>query len=56
MGKTRDLFKKIRDTKGTLHAKMGIIKERNCMDLTEAKDIKKMGQECTEEIYKKRSS
>ena len=56
MGNTRALFKKIRDAKGTFHAKMGIIKERNCMDLTEAKDIKKMGQECTEEIYKKRSS
>ena len=53
MGKTRDHFKKIRDTKGTLHAKMGIIKERNCMDLTEAKDIKKRWQEYTEELYKK---
>ena len=48
MGKTRDLFKKIRDTKGTLHAKMGTIKDRNCMDLTEAKDIKKRWQEYTE--------
>ena len=45
MGKTRDLFKKIRDTKGTFHAKMGRIKERNCMDITEAEDIKKRGQE-----------
>ena len=53
MGKTRDLFKKIRDTKGTLHAKMGIIKDRNGMDLTEAKDIKKRWQEYTEELYKK---
>ena len=49
MGKTRDLFKKIRDTKGTFHAKMGSIKDRNCMDLTEAKDIKKRWQEYTEE-------
>ena len=56
MGKTRDLFKKIRDTKGTLHAKMGTIKDRNCMDLIEAKEIKKMWQEYTEELYKKRSS
>ena len=53
MGKTRDLFKKIRDTKGTLHAKMGSIKDRNGMDLTEAEDIKKRGQEYTEELYKK---
>ena len=53
MGKTRDLFKKIRDTKGTLHAKMGLIKERNGMDLTEAEDIKKRQQEYTEELYKK---
>ena len=53
MGKTRDLFKKIRDTKGTFHAKMGSIKERNCMDLTEADDIKKRWQEYTEELYKK---
>ena len=53
MGKTRDLFKKIRDTKGTLHAKMGSIKDRNAMDLTEAEDIKKSWQEYTEELYKK---
>ena len=53
MGKTRDLFKKIRDTKGTFHAKMGTIKGRNGMDLTEAKDIKKRWQEYTEELYKK---
>ena len=53
MGKTRDLFKKIRDTKGTFHAKMGSIKERNGMDLTEAEDIKKRWQEYTEEIIKK---
>ena len=52
MGKTRDLFKKIRDTKGTFHAKMGSIKDRNDMDLTEAEDIKKMWQEYTE-LYKK---
>ena len=52
MGKTRDLFKKIRDTKGTFHAKMGSIKDRNCMALTEAEDIKKMWQEYTEELYK----
>ena len=52
-GKTRDLFKKIRDTKGTFHAKMGSIKERNCMDLTDAEDIKKRWQEYTEELYKK---
>ena len=52
MGKTRDLFKKIRDTKGTFHAKMGSIKDRNGMDLTEAEDIKRW-QEYTEEIYKK---
>jgi len=51
MGKTRDLFKKIRDTKGTLHAKMGTIKDRNDMDLTEAEDIKKRRQEYTEELY-----
>ena len=56
MGKTRDLFKKIRDTKGTFHAKMGLIKDRNGMDLTEAEDIKKRWQEYTEELYKKRSS
>ena len=53
MGKTRDLFKKIRDTKGTFHAKMGSIKDRNGMDLTEIEDIKKRGQEYTEELYKK---
>ena len=53
MGKTRDLFKKIRDTKGTLHANMGSIKDRNGMDLTEAEDIKKRWQEYTEELYKK---
>ena len=53
MGKTRDLFKKIRDTKGTLHAKMGSIKDRNGMDLTGAEDIKKRWQEYTEELYKK---
>ena len=55
MGKTRDLFKKIRDTKGTLHAKMGTIKDRKCMDLTEAEDIKKRGKNtqknCTKKIY-----
>ena len=54
MGKTRDLFKKIRDSKGTLHAKMGSIKDRNGMDLTEAEDIKKRWQEYTEELYKKK--
>ena len=53
MGKTRDLFKKIRDPKGTFHAKMGSIKDRNGMDLTEAEDIKKRWQEYTEELYKK---
>ena len=53
MGKTRDLFKKIRDIKGTFHAKMGSIKDRNGMDLTEAEDIKKRCQENTEELYKK---
>ena len=52
MGKTRDLFKKIRDTKGTFHAKMDSIKDRNGMDLTEAEDIKKRWQEYTEELYK----
>ena len=56
MGKARDLCKKIRDTKGTFHAKMGTIKDRNGMDLTEAKDTKKRWQEYTEELYKKRSS
>ena len=53
MGKTRDLFKKIRDLKGTFHAKMGSIKNRNGMDLTEAEDIKKRWQEYTKELYKK---
>ena len=53
MGKTRDFFKKIRDTKGTFHAKMGLIKDRNNMDPTEAEDIKKRCQEYTEELYKK---
>ena len=53
MGKTRDLFKKIRDTNGTFHAKMGSIKDRNGMDLTEAEDIQKRWQEYTEELYKK---
>ena len=53
MGKTKDLFKKIRDTKGIFHAKIGSIKDRNDMDLTEAEDIKKRWQEYTEELYKK---
>ena len=53
MGKTRGLFKKIRDTKGTFHAKMGSIKDRNGMDLTEAEDIKKRWQEYTEELYRR---
>ena len=53
MGKTRDLFKKIRNIKGIFHTKMGTIKDRNCMDLTEAEDIKKRWQEYTEELYKK---
>ena len=53
MGKTRDLFKKIRDTKGTIHAKMGILKDRNGLDLTEAEDTKKRWQEYKEELYKK---
>ena len=53
MGKTRDLFKKIRDIKGIFHAKMGSVKDRNGMDLTEAEDIKKRWQEYTEELYKK---
>ena len=53
MGKTRDLFKKVRDTKGTFHAKLGTMKDRNGMDLTEAEDIKKRWQEYTEELYKK---
>ena len=52
MGKTRDLFKKIRDTKGTFHAKMGSVKDRNGMNLIEAEDIKKRWQEYTEELYK----
>ena len=56
MGKTRDLFKKIRDTKGTFHAKMDSITDRNGRDLTKAEDIKKRWQEYTEELYKKRSS
>ena len=56
MGKTRDLFKEIGDTKRTFHAKMGTIKERNGLHLTEAEDIKKRWQEYTEELYKKRSS
>ena len=56
MGKTRDLFNKITDTKGTFHAKMVSIKDRNGKDLTEAEDIKKRWQEYTEELYKKRSS
>ena len=53
MGKTRNLFKKLRDTKGMFHAKMGTIKDRNGKDLTEAEDVKKRGQEYTEELYKK---
>ena len=53
MGKTRYLFKKSKDTKGTFHAKMSLIKDRNCMDLTEEEDIKKRWQEYTEELYKK---
>ena len=56
MGKTRDLFKKSGDTKGTFHAKMGTIKDIDDMDLTEAEDIKKRWQEYTEDLYKKRSS
>ena len=56
MGKTRDLFKKIRDTNGTFHAKMGSIKDRTGRDLTEAEDIKKRSQEYTEDLYKKRCS
>ena len=56
IGKTRDLFKKIRDIKGTFHATMVTIKDRNSMDLTEAEDIKKRWQEYSEELYKKRSS
>ena len=53
VGKTRDIFKKVRDTKGKFHAKLGTIKDRNGMDLTEAEDIKKRWQEYTEELYKK---
>ena len=53
MGEIRDLFRKIRDTKGTFHAKMGIVKDRNGMDVKEAKDFKKRWQEYTEELYKK---
>ena len=53
MGKTRELFEKMRDTKGTFHAKMGTIKDRNGMDLTEAEDTKKRWQECSEKLYKK---
>ena len=53
MGKTKNIFKKIRDTKGTFHANMGLIKDRNSMDLTEAEDIKKRWREYTEELYKK---
>ena len=56
MGKIRDLFKKIRDTKGTFHENMALIKERNGVNLTEAEDIKKRWQEYTEELYEKRSS
>ena len=56
MGKTRDLFKKIRDTKGISHAKKGLIKDRNGLDLTEAEDIKKRWQEYMEELYQKKSS
>ena len=56
MGKIRDLFKKIRDTKGTFHAKMGSINDRNGTDLTEVEEIKKRWQEYTEELYKERSS
>ena len=53
IGKTRDRFEKVRETKGTFHAKMGSIKDRNCMDLTEAEEIKQRQQEYTEELYKK---
>ena len=56
MGKTRDLFKKMRDTKEIFHANMHTLKDKNCMDLTEAEDIKKRWQDYTEELYKKRSS
>ena len=55
VGKTRDLLKKIRDTKGTFHAKIGTTKDKDCMNLTEAEDIKKRWQQRTEELYKKRS-
>ena len=55
MGKTRELFKKIGDIKGTFHARMGITKDRNCKDLTEAEEVKKKWQEYTEELYKTRS-
>ena len=55
MGKTRDLFKKMRDTKGTFHAKMGTIKDRNGLNLTEAEDIKKRGQEYIEELHQKKT-
>ena len=55
MGKTRDLFKKIRDTKGTVHVKMGSIQDSNGMDLTEAENIKKRWQECIDEVYKKKN-
>ena len=55
IAQTRDLFKKVRDTKGTFHAKMGTIKDRNAMDLTEAEDIKERWQKYTEDLYKKRS-
>ena len=53
IGKTRELFRKLRDTKGTFHVKMGTIKDRNCLDLKEAEDIKKRWQEYTEKLYKK---
>ena len=56
MGKTRDLFKKIRDTKGTFHARMGSIKDRNGMDLTEEEDLKKRWQENTEELYREKKN
>ena len=56
MGQTRDLFKKIRDTKGTFHAKMGTVKDRTGMDVAEAEDVKKRWQEYTEKLHKKRSS
>ena len=56
MGKTRELLKKLRDTKGTFHAKIGIVKDRNSMDLTEVEDIKKRWQEYTGELHKKKTS